>query len=161
DGASLLHCPGGGQSMDIVLIRHDQRRRDVAEMEAGLTQDGKTSAMETAKRLQQLELNDPNPGTPRRLAKLTAILTSRHAAPVETAELLEAQSGAAIYKLALLTPGYSGTLTPAKLFSEANEESHDAVGNDDKGVLAIIGHEPTISGLLRSMTGKDSRALDR
>lgn len=148
--------------MDIVLIRHAERQQDVPEREAKLTPAGKQTATDTARLLQRLEADAPELGKSRcRLEKFTAILTSEYAAPCETASLLERSSSGQIYPLRCLTPSdHAGNeLTPARLFLEANDASK-ATG-EPTATLAIIGHEPVISRLLRKMTGKDSRSLDR
>jgi phosphohistidine phosphatase SixA len=149
--------------MDIVLIRHAERRRDVPEPEAGLTLAGQRVAVQTARLLQELSFEAPEPGNPRlHLPKFTAILTSKYAAPRETAGLLAKSSGAAIYELECLTPFHPGRDEPGpnKVFDEANAASRGAT-RQDQATLAIIGHEPALSDLLCKMTGKDSRSLDR
>ena len=154
--------------MDIVLIRHAERKRDTAESGAGLTPDGQKMAQEIADRLQnqELKVEPPEPGEPRRcLGKFKAIFTSTHAAPKEMAEMLRKLSGAPIYPVVWLTPPEpDGEEVTSRLFDEAKAKL-DAAGSKASDAcmdtIAVVGHEPVVSGLLCQMTGKKSRSLDR
>ena len=143
--------------MDIVLIRHAEREHNKKEENDALSTTGKEKAKKTAGLLLLLHEREVDP-----LPQFTAVLTSKYAAPQETAESLAQEAGASIHVLdclAPLQPG-KGDLRPEDVFAET-EAKKKGTTTDRAATLAIVGHEPSISRLLCLMTGKNSRALDR
>jgi phosphohistidine phosphatase SixA len=138
--------------MNIVLIRHAERAHREAEEKDPLSPTGRQKAEETVKRLALLR--QP---TREALPPFSAVLTSGHCAPKETAQMLPRKEGAPLVELACLLPREQGigNLTPAELFAETPGTA------TDQATLAVVGHEPSISRLLCQMTGKESRRLDR
>lgn len=134
--------------MDIILVRHAEREHKKSEKEDGLSATGLETAKETLERLlRQREAAVLRP--------FTAVFSSEYQAPKETAEMLVAKTGQKVCYLTCLEPRGSD-LPPETFFTEAG----DAAAKSE-AVLAVVGHEPSISRLLCQMTGRDSRRLDR
>ena len=134
--------------MDIILVRHAEREHQKPEIEDGLSVNGLETAKETLERLKrQRETASLRP--------FTAVFSSEYQAPRQTAEMLAEETGQKVCYLKCLEPNRSD-LRPDTLFAEAG-----SAATTNEAVLAVTGHEPYISRLLRQMTGKDSRRLDR
>jgi phosphohistidine phosphatase SixA len=134
--------------MDIILVRHAEREHKKPEKEDGLSANGQETAKETLKRLlRQREAASLRP--------FTAVFSSQYQAPRQTAQMLAEEPRLKVRDLKCLEPDRSD-LRPDTFFAEAG----DAATRSD-AVLAVTGHEPSISRLLCQMTGKDSRRLDR
>jgi phosphohistidine phosphatase SixA len=141
--------------MDIILVRHAEREHKKPEKEDGLSANGQETAKETLKRLlRQRETAALRP--------FTTVFSSQYQAPRQTAQLLAEGNKLEVRDLKCLEPDCSD-LSPKTLFDEADKRL--AEGGDtaltSEAVLAVVGHEPSISRLLCQMTGKDSRRLDR
>lgn len=134
--------------MDIILVRHAEREHKKPEMEDCLSANGQETAKETLKRLlHQRETASLRP--------FTAVFSSQYQAPRQTAKMLAEETRQEVRCLKCLEPQRHG-LRPDTLFAEAGDAA-----TTSEAVLAVTGHEPSISRLLCQMTGKDSRRLDR
>jgi len=141
--------------MDIILVRHAEREHKKPEMEDGLSANGQETAKETLKRLRhQREIAS--------LRRFTTVFSSQYQAPRETAEMLAEEAGQEVRYLKCLEP-HRTDLPPKTLFDEADKRLAEAgdTALTSEAVVAVVGHEPSISRLLCQMTGKDSRRLDR
>ena len=140
--------------MDIILVRHAEREHKKSEKEDGLSANGLETAKETLERLLRQRETDS-------LLPFTVVFSSEYQAPKQTAEML-AENKQKVRYLTCLEPR-SSDLPPETFFAQADKRL--AEGGDtaltSESVLAVVGHEPSISRLLCQMTGKDSRRLDR
>ena len=134
--------------MDIILVRHAEREHKKPEMEDSLSANGRETAKETLTRLlRQRETASLRP--------FTAVFSSQYQAPRQTAEMLAEETKQEVCCLKCLEPNRTD-LRPDTFFAEAGDAA-----TTSEAVLAVTGHEPSISRLLCQMTGKDSRRLDR
>jgi len=141
--------------MDIILVRHAEREHKKPEKEDGLSRKGLDTAEETLKRLsRQCETACLRP--------FTAAFSSQYQAPRQTAEMLAEEPKLEVRDLKCLEPDRPD-LRPDIFFAEVDKRLAEAGGTPltSEAVLAVVGHEPSISRLLCRMTGKDSRRLDR
>ena len=118
--------------MKLILIRHAERCRDVNEVEATLTDNGRKKACETSAALRDANVT-PN-----------IVLSSPQRPSQDTAGLIFPQ--VELFATDLLTPGKENPQ-----WSELSAEL-EPLGGQIR-VVGIVGHHPAIPNLLRSVTG--------
>lgn len=139
--------------MDIVLIRHPRRERNVDEKIAPLTPEGRRIAEQLAASLPKLSVGSWSLASP-----FTIVVSSSHQPAKEMAGLLERTFDARVRDLDCLTPGGAGG-DHFHTFFEDLQNRIGPVTNSD--VIAVVGHEPRLGRLLSFLTSKETRRLDR
>jgi len=139
--------------MDIVLIRHPPRERNVEEKMASLTPEGRRTAEQLAASLPKLSA-----GSSRLPSPFTIIVSSTQQPAKEMAGLLERTPDARVRDMDCLTPFAPG----GDDFRAFFEDLQARVGPvTDSDVIAVVGHEPRLGRLLSFLTSKETRCLDR
>jgi phosphohistidine phosphatase SixA len=118
--------------MKLILIRHAERCRDVNEVEATLTDNGRKKGLRNFCGVERCERN-PN-----------IVLSSPQRPSQDTAGLIFPQ--VELFATDLLTPGKENPQ-----WSELSAEL-EPLGGQIR-VVGIVGHHPAIPNLLRSVTG--------
>src|SRR5215831_13174379 len=128
--------------MKLLLVRHAERQHDQPEHEAALTPNGITKASATAAEVAEEHRFD-------------VVFASRQNPTLATAEMLPREPGSHVTPLEVLDPGSElKEYTRARKFSRL-PELLPSLHLSNESAVAIVGHHPGITNILRSVIGRD------
>lgn len=133
--------------MNLILMRHAERKHNVPEQSASLSKIGIRKTGETA-----AQLRDGSIG-------LDCVLSSEQGPAIETAKLLTEESPDKRHSLEILNPGqyspkWSTILQQLPLAAPS-------VQLNDQSTIVLVGHHPGITNLLTAITSHKSRRIGR
>ncbi len=129
--------------MNLVLMRHASRIKNVPEVEAGLTDDGQKMTTETANAMKSKRIF------------FDIVLHSKAAAAKQTALQLAPEDK--VEEFLPLTPHSQEDLNWESIKKRIRE---DQLSNEGY-CIALVGHHPRITRLLKLLTGKNCRTIER
>ena len=137
-------CPGRQSLMQLLLIRHGSRKHGAEDHRTPLSDGGKAEIRNLAKALDELGVAP------------SSYVTSTKDHSYETAELLCVNiSGSAAARIDKI-PQLDTTRPPLEVLNAVKE----AGALDKGGVIAMVGHEPSLGQLLMALTSVRHRPLD-
>lgn len=128
--------------MNLILMRHAERKHDVPEQSASLSEIGIRKTRETAAQLKDGSI------------RLDYVISSEQEPAIETAKLLTEESRAKRDSLEILNPCHHNPewqVISQQLSAPLSDQS----------TLAFVGHHPGITNLLTATTGHKSRRIGR
>jgi phosphohistidine phosphatase SixA len=143
--------------MNVVLMRHAERKTDQLEEIAGLTFKGKKKAKETALAIPPAIKSF---GKIKPIKPFDIILHGGTTAATETATTLQTTGGGLVETLVpctALSPGQESKWPDIRKHIE--EHLKGPLG--DESSVALVGHDPGISSLLSWLTAKNCRIIER